>query len=447
MSSKRRAVLGEWLLPSRSSRARPGRALGTVFGVSLLLAGCQEWGYEGARPYQPELMVPSDSVARLQACSPSNWAKAEPSLVADGLEVPWDLLFLPDGRLLFTERSGAIRLINDAGLAPAPWAVIPGWVEEENGLMGLAYWAPSDTTPGFVYAVVTVPGEAPLAPEAHLPGLTPETAAAAKHRVPGNRNQIIRIADGGDRGGSIEVLVDGIPADLIHAGGGLAIGPDSKLYLGVGEAMGWGGPNKRGLGPLWSSAIHRYNPDGSIPFDNPDPTSAVFAVGFRNPQAFDWHPNSGQLFVADHGPSNLEWEFGMFGRDEINVVEPGRDYGWPSVSGMGSGGGFAWPIRHWDGLVPGGLTFWVGSDGSSELFVSGLRGVRLVRIELERGDTATDITAVCQEELLVGRLGRIRALAQGPDGALYLSTTNGDGRGEPDPNGDQIYRLLPDSSS
>jgi glucose/arabinose dehydrogenase len=172
--------------------------------------------------------------------------------------------------------------------------------------------------------------------------------------------------------------------------------------------------------------ILRSNPDGSVPGDNPFPGSPVYSLGPRNPQGIAWD-RAGRLFAAEHGPS---------GHDEINLIQPGRNYGWPAVRGTGGGD------RHVDPILESGSDTWAPSGIAflgGDLFVAGLRGRRLVRVTF----SADGLQVTRVERLLAGAYGRLRDVVAGPDGALYVTTSNRDGRGSPGPSDDRVLRVRP----
>ena len=368
----------------------------------------------GPRPQSVEdVFVPRPASVRLTA-----WI--------EGLEAPWSLVFLPDGRALVSERPGRIRLIEDDRLREAPYvrfdvarrgeglvdAVVSAVHGGEGGLMGLALHPRFSEAP-YVYAMHTYRGE------------------------DGVRNRVVRLVDRGDHGRFDRVVLDGIPGGLNHNGGRIAFGPDGMLYVTTGETFD--AELAADLGNL-GGKILRVAPDGSVPPDNPFPGSPVYSLGHRNPQGLAWHPETGELFASEHGPSG---EFGLGALDEINVIRPGGNLGWPAAVGAPGLAGYRDPIVAWTGVSvpPAGMTFWRGG-----LFVAVLGSGSLARIALERAQgrwRAGRIDRWFAEGPRRGVLGRLRDAVAGPDGALYLLTSNRDGRGRPGPGDDRIYRLAP----
>ncbi|MGH2722790.1 MAG: PQQ-dependent sugar dehydrogenase [Actinomycetota bacterium] len=329
--------------------------------------------------------------------------------VAEGLEVPWDLAFLPDDTVLVTERPGRVRAIRGGELLPDPVAQVDVLAEGEGGLMGIAAHPNFGREP-FVYLAYT--------------------SAAG--------NRISRFAvDDGLRFGQEEVILDGIPAATFHDGGGLAFGPDGMLYVATGDAQEPSLAADRGS---LAGKILRLTPDGAIPEDNPFGGSPVFSFGHRNPQGFDWD-EEGRLFASEHGPTG---EFGLCCLDEVNLIEAGGFYGWPYLAGtvQASGGdppqppvepiGESGPDDTW---APAGLAVHDLGD-RTELYVANLAAQELTRFVVEDGSASGP-------ESVVDELGRVRLAAMGPDGCLYVGTSNRDGRGSPGAGDDRILRACP----
>ncbi len=343
----------------------------------------------------------------------------------EGLEAPWSLAFLPDGRALVSERPGRIRLIQDGRLQTEPYAsfeVVSGasadalarlfsvFADGEGGLMGLAVHPDFPRQP-FIYAMQTYEGEG------------------------GIRNRILRLRDGG-RTASVEgVVFDGIPGWIVHDGGRLGFGPDGMLHATTGENF-----ESELAQDLESAAgkILRITPDGAVPDDNPFSGSPIWSYGHRNPQGLAWHPASGALFASEHGPTG---EFGLQAYDEVNVIWRGANYGWPRAVGAPGLDGLEDPILVWaeDAVPPAGMAFHGG-----DLFLGALGSGALVRISLAPTGEGYRVTAIENWFARSRRdsiLGRIRDVVEGPDGHLYFLTSNRDGRGDPRPGDDHIYRL------
>jgi glucose/arabinose dehydrogenase len=235
-------------------------------------------------------------------------------------------------------------------------------------------------------------------------------------------NRVVRATlDDNDRLGAPQVVLDGIPNGFIHDGGRLAFGPDGFLYVSTGET---------GVGELsqdpasLAGKILRITPDGDPAPGNPDPDSPVWSLGHRNVQglAFD---DQESLWASEFGASTY---------DELNLIRPGSNYGWPEVEGRGGSSSFVNPRVVWstDEASPSGLAY---ADG--RLWLAALRGTRLWRIDVDGGE----VGAV--RDFFVGDYGRLRTVAVAPDGMLWVTTSNRDGRGDPAETDDRILVVDP----
>ncbi|MHB1134445.1 MAG: PQQ-dependent sugar dehydrogenase [Chloroflexota bacterium] len=361
-----------------------------------------------AAPAAPSPTPPSVAASPQATATPRAEATAvEVTTVAEGLDTPWALAFAPDGRLFFTERPGVVRVVVEGRLRPEPLIRLPANETAEGGVMGLA------VDPGFPaqpYLYVMYTYDAPGG---------------------GARNRVVRLEVAGETAREERVLVDDIPGGGIHNGGRVKVGPDGKLYVTAGDAGQSGAAQS--LGTL-AGKILRLNLDGSIPEDNPFADSPIYSYGHRNPQGLAWQPVTGRLYATEHGPS---------GNDEVNLIEPGNNYGWPTVTGMQHGTFTAPLITFTPSVAPAGAAFVDGGllpQWADSLFFTTLRGTHLHRLRID----ARDPTRVTQNERLYeGEYGRLRDVVQGPDGALYLATSNRDGRGSPEQSDDRILRLGP----
>jgi glucose/arabinose dehydrogenase len=277
----------------------------------------------------------------------------EVETVAENLEIPWEIVFAPDGRIFFTERVGALRVIEEGQLNPEPVTSID--VEAgEGGLLGLAL-DPNFEQNHYLYLYYTY------------------------FEFPFTYNKVVRYTENANSLSEEFILVDKIPGAAWHDGGRLKFGPDEKLYITTGDAGN--ADSAQDLNSL-GGKILRINSDGTIPSDNPFADSIIFSYGHRNPQGIDWDPVTGKLVSTEHGPSG---ERG-FAHDEINVIEAGKNYGWPKVIGGESEPGFVDPILHTgdDTWAPSGATFYDSNnipEWENKYFVATLRGNHLRHIE------------------------------------------------------------------
>jgi quinoprotein glucose dehydrogenase len=329
----------------------------------------------------------------------------------EGLEAPWSLVFLSSQRALVSERPGRVRLIRDGELAAEPYARIEAAAVGEGGLLGLSAH-PGFPEPPYIYAMYTRREDGELF------------------------NRVQRFRDTGQGLEPGRIILDHIPGARYHNGGRLGFGPDGNLYITAGEnfraELAQDRDNPAG-------SILRVAPDGSIPTDNPFAGSPIWSFGHRNPQGLAWHPRTGDLFASEHGPSG---EFGLQGHDMVNVIRKGRNYGWPEEIGDAGLEAYADPLVLWkETTPPSGMAFW-----RDDLYVATLRSEALMRISLERESGAyrvQRIRGLFASDRGSGVFGRLRAAVAGPDGALYVLTSNRDGRGQPREGDDRILRIVP----
>jgi aldose sugar dehydrogenase len=374
------------------------------FAVAVLAVYGSAWGCVSPPAPADAQTIPTKSGARLEA-----------KTFVSGLEVPWSMVFTSPTRLLVTERPGRVRVVENGVLAPKPILVLEDVeAKSESGLMGMAL-APdyATATSKFVYL------------------------AYAYDAPDGTRDRIVRYRDEGTSLTGRTVILEGIPSARNHAGCRLRFGPDGKLYVTTGDATDR--QIAQDLKSLGGKTL-RLNPDGSIPADNPFPQSPLFSYGHRNSQGIDWHPKSGLQYQTEHGPSGFD---GPGGGDEVNLVEAGKNYGWPVVHHEESAPGMVSPLLEYTPAVaPAGASFARGDALPSfrgDYFFATLRGERLIRV---RFDPNSPRQVLETEELFRDVYGRLRDVVFGPDGALYLATSNRDGRGRPRPGDDRILRVV-----
>lgn len=323
----------------------------------------------------------------------STAARSQPAVrtVATGLDVPWALDFLPDGNALVTERDTARLLrVTPAGEVSEIGTIAGVAPRGEGGLHGVAV-SPNFATDHLIYLYYTAASD----------------------------NRIVRLTLENGQLGPQEVLVSGIPAGGIHNGGRIAFGPDGMLYAGTGEA---GNPDlAQDLSSL-GGKILRLTPAGDAAPGNPFGTP-VWTYGHRNVQGLAWDA-SGRMFATELGQNTF---------DEINRIEAGNNYGWPIVEGPGGGGQFTDPLLTWSTAEasPSGAAILGGS-----LWVAALRGQRLWEVPLTaEGGVGTPVAHFTSE------FGRLRGVAAAPDGSLWVTTSNRDGRGSPTPEDDRILSV------
>lgn len=391
-------------------------------------------------------LVPAISSPPRDAMRESDSAVAwEVETIAEGLQIPWAIAFSSEGRMFFTERIGRLSVIDEPGQRPRVLATIPGVAKSQHaqfatGLLGLAL-DPDYPREPYLYVYYTYSEGAALS------------------------NRLVRYREVHDRAVEDGVLLDKLPGSSWQNGGRIEFGPDGKLYVPTGG--GQGGPKVTSLGEKnlkeivqvatggdreaqdissLACKLLRINRDGTLPADNPFSESPVYSYGHRHSQGLAWHPVSRRLYITEHGPPG--------GWDEINLVEAGSNFGWPRFKGHTGNIKFSLtfltpqryvrPIAvYTPAVAPSGASFYSGRvfpQWKNSLFFVTLVGQHLHRLEL----SADGRSVTREERLLQDSYGRLRAVVEGPDGFLYLSTSNRDqGSGNPAHNDDRILRIVP----
>jgi len=335
--------------------------------------------------------------------------------VVGNLEVPWSIVWAPDGRMFFTERPGRVRVYQNGQLVSQPIFTVPDVAPSgEGGLMSIALH-PQFASNRLLYLSYV-------------------------YRSENQYVRVVRYRESENGFTDRKVILENIPAAQYHAGCRLRFGPDGKLYITTGDGT------RRDLAQQLSSLAGktlRLNDDGSVPADNPfvaqkDARPEIWSYGHRNAQGLDFQPGTNLIFETEHGPSGFD---GPGGGDEVNIVEKGKNYGWPVIHHTATAPGMEAPLLEYTpACAPASGVFYRGAafpEFRGNYFFGCLQGERIIRIVLDGRRVVT------QENLLEKKYGRIRDVAEGPDGYLYFSTSNKDDRGEPAPDDDRIIRLVP----
>ena len=381
-------VAGRSSSSRRDARRRLGGALAVLVAGALVLAGCA-----GGTAETDAALTVSASVSPSSTPLPTGQSAARavvpqgaPEAVVEDLVAPWSVAVVGETVLVSERDTGDIREI--VGDTTRVVGTVPGVVfGGEGGLLGVA----ADGDDGFFVSSTGSGG-----------------------------NRVERFALAGAPGslalGDAATVLDGIPSARTHNGGRIAIGPDGMLYVTTGDANV---PELAQDRDSLAGKILRMTPEGAVPADNPFPDSLVYSYGHRNPQGIAW-AEDGTLFAS---------EFGQNTWDELNIITPGANYGWPVVEGQGGGADFVDPVQQWSTAEasPSGIAVIEGT-----VFIANLRGERVRAVPVADPSTAT--------EYYVGELGRIRDVVAAPDGDLWILTGNTDGRGAGPRDGDD--RLL-----
>ncbi|MDW7728154.1 MAG: PQQ-dependent sugar dehydrogenase [Candidatus Methanoperedens sp.] len=367
--------------------------LAAVIVFAALLVGMALWNFLA------EWYASTPGIGTPISSAPENKSIRDEAIavsVANRLDIPWALDFLPDGSIIFTERAGRIRLIDAReGLLLDSLLTIDEVVHTgEGGLLGIVVH-PDFTRNPFIYVYYTYRNGTDLV------------------------NKVVRFRMQGSNLLDDKLIIDGIPGASIHNGGRIKFGPDGLLYITTGDAaISNSAQDKNSL----AGKILRLTDDGTVPANNPFPRSPVFSYGHRNPQGLAWD-DRGRLWATEHGSQAY---------DELNLIEPGKNYGWPNIRGDEKAQGLTGPVLHsgtatW---APSGIAYFEGS-----LFFTGLRGQGLFEVIVDEKPAL--------HRHLYRNFGRLRDVVAGPDNYLYILTSNRDGRGEPSEDDDRIIKINP----
>jgi len=319
-------------------------------------------------------------------------------ILAENLKNPRSVAVVGD-TIFVTEKGGRIEVIDNNNLLDEPLATFRPANVFDGGLLGITAH-PDFMNNHFLYVFLTYEENDSL------------------------WNKVIRITESNNKLEDAITIFDKIPGSVFTNGGFLKFGPDKKLYIGTGTVSD-SSHLPQDLNSL-SGKILRLNDDGTIPKDNPFPNSPIFSYGFRNPQGMDWD-KQGNMYVAELGPEK---------NDEINLIKPGKNFGWPELECLGNEK-FEGAVMCYDpGIEPGGILFYKGDSINLEnsFVMTSLRAANLYQLDLEEGLKS-------QKSILSG-VGRIRDVVEGNDGSLYVITSNTDGKGFPDGTDDKLLRIL-----
>ena len=398
-----------------TSSTRLARAAAAATALGVLLSGCgggegassaPKSGAAGAATKQTSMVQPAPAASAdssTSSSSPANAAAsaAAPSVkklrrLAHNINVPWGIAFLPNGNALVSSRDQAriYRVKSNARqhrIGTVPGVVSNGASGGEAGLLGLAV-SPHFSTNHWLYAYMSTASD----------------------------NRVVRMRYRHGSLGRVHVLLKGIPHGLHHNGGRIAFGPDGRLYVTTGEGgVASRAQHKKSLG----GKILRLTARGKAPGDNPfNGSPLVYSYGHRNIEGLAWD-SAGRLWAT---------EFGDHAWDELNLIRPGRNYGWPATEGRTSNPAYTSPKAVWH-------TYNAGPSGiaiiNNVAWIGGVTGHRLLRVKLSGASVAS------KKKFLVDRYGRLRTAAAAPDGTLWLTTSNTDHRATPGPRDDRIFKF------
>jgi glucose/arabinose dehydrogenase len=383
------------------------KAILKIFGgfliIIIVLAGVG-FGFKDqikSRIFAPTTsVIPDGTVVPLP--NPSASAEAtistEPELVADNVDIPWEMVFLPDSSFLVTERTGSIKRIIET---THQTILVQGVTHRgEGGLLGMALH-PNFLENQWLYLY-----------------LTTQVGSGLQNRV-----ERYKFDSATNQLTERKVILEAIPGANTHDGGRIAFGPDGYLYITTGDAqISEAAQDTSSL----AGKILRITDEGGIPTDNPF-NNPVYSYGHRNPQGIAWDAQ-GRLWESEHGPSGPGT-----GYDEVNLIEKGVNYGWPKIQGDKTANGMKSPV-----VQSGSDETWAPADlevAGETVFFTGLRGESLYSGKIQ-GTSLTNVNAYFREQY-----GRLRFVVVGPDDWLYFSTSNTDGRGTSKADDDRILRV------
>ena len=362
----------------------------------------------------------------------SQKASFKAETLVKGLNQPWGMAFLPDGRLIFTERSGQLRFMDKAANASAPVKGTPAVFERQDGGMLDVALHPDYAHNGWIY----------LSYSTVLPGYVVQPGDdTAPNMAPPTMTWVVRGKVNANNAWVEQLVLFNPPADSYrnsadHYGSRFLFDGKGHFFWSMGERHDMQ-MSQNLASPL--GKIHRLNDDGTIPKDNPfvhtpGALGSIWSYGHRNPEGLSFDPATGILWETEHGP---------VGGDEVNIIEPGKDYGW-GVATMGiepgigrlHATGMTDPVTFFNPSIgPSGIAFYTGDKfpaWKGNLFITGMVGQKLIRMEIKGRQ-------IVSQETVIADYGRVRAVKVGPDGLLYVLLQNMNG----DPKGGSIIRLVP----
>lgn len=346
----------------------------------------------GTLPNSPDKKSPSQTQTDIP----------QTSIIAQNLDTPWAIAFLPDKSMLVTERPGRVRLIDADGNLQQNPVVTLNQVREygEGGLLGITL-DPDFSKNHFIYLYYTYSSN-------------------------GNDtlNRVVRMVYESNKLSQEKIILDKVPGAIYHDGGRIKFGPDKLLYITAGDSQN---PSLAQNQNSLAGKILRITSEGKNPPDNPF-NNATYSYGHRNPQGIAWD-EKGNLWQTEHGRS------APTGYDEVNLIQKGKNYGWPTIQGSETKPGMETPKKN-----SGPSTTWAPSGAAfvnKSLFFAGLKGETLYEAVIQKGQVLE------LKEHFKNQFGRIREVVLGPDGMLYITTSNQDSRGNPKDGDDKIIKINP----